>query len=418
MTLLVAVAVAAPRVTERSTALLQGERAPTLAECLQRIHVPCLGPAQVRAAYGVDALLRRGITGKGRTIAIIVSFGSPTIRSDLQAFDRAFGLPDPLRLDILAPLGMRHPASTGWVGETTLDVEWAHAIAPQARLVVLESPVDETEGDPGHARVPVPGALCREPSPGRRAVAKLGRPPRIPCSKGPPRHRGSVPPVLRHAARRGITAVTGSGDEGAGGYDLSVRRLYPYPAWVTRLRSAGPGRGGHAFCSIRVDGLIGETTWPGSGGGVSKFFAEPAYQQGQPAAIPAPAARETRHPHVAYNAALESPVLVYQGGHWSLTGGTSAGDAAVGRPDRPGRYPCRPRPWLRQHGALPPRRLAALPQRHTRHHHGGDLRPGARRERYLGTAFRAGVGWNAATGLGSPRAATSSPTSCRRAERK
>jgi subtilase family serine protease len=124
--LLVVGVVIAPRVTGRAAAPLRVQTPPSLGECLQRIHVPCLGPAQVRAAYGVDALLRRGITGKGRTIAIIVSFGSPTIRSDLQAFDRAFGLPDPPRLDILAPLGMRHPASTGWVGETTLDVEWAH----------------------------------------------------------------------------------------------------------------------------------------------------------------------------------------------------------------------------------------------------------------------------------------------------
>jgi len=47
-------------------------------ECLARIHRPCLAPAQMRAAYGIDTLSRRGITGKGRTIAIVVSFGSPT----------------------------------------------------------------------------------------------------------------------------------------------------------------------------------------------------------------------------------------------------------------------------------------------------------------------------------------------------
>jgi len=83
-------------------------------ECLARIHRPCLAPAQMRAAYGIDTLSRRGITGKGRTIAIVVSFGSPTLRADVHTFDAAFGLPDP-HLQILAPLGMRRPLNAGRV---------------------------------------------------------------------------------------------------------------------------------------------------------------------------------------------------------------------------------------------------------------------------------------------------------------
>src|SRR5262249_20894641 len=53
---------------------------PSLQACLRALHRPCLGPAQMRAYYGLDALYRRGITGRGQTIAIIVSFGSPSIR--------------------------------------------------------------------------------------------------------------------------------------------------------------------------------------------------------------------------------------------------------------------------------------------------------------------------------------------------
>jgi len=52
---------------------------PTLADCLRQTHNPCLTPAQVYAAYGIDTVLRRGITGQGRTIAIVDSFGSPTL---------------------------------------------------------------------------------------------------------------------------------------------------------------------------------------------------------------------------------------------------------------------------------------------------------------------------------------------------
>ena len=407
--LLVAVVVAAPRATARNAGLLQGERAPTLDECLQRIHVPCLGPAQVRAAYGVDTLLRRGITGKGRTIAIIVSFGSPTIRSDLKAFDRAFGLPDP-QLDILAPLGTKHPRNSGWVGETTLDVEWAHAIAPGARLVVLESPVDETEGVQG-----MPQFLALEryavnhhladvlsqswsatedtlfDKAGRAIVAQFHR-------------------FYADAAARGITAVTGSGDDGAGGPDLSVQHLYPYP--VVGYPASDPlvlAVGGTRLLVDRSGRVSGETTWSGSGGGVSKLFKEPAYQKGQPAAIQKLLHGQRGVPDVAYNAALESPVLIYQQGHWALTGGTSAG-----APQWSGLIALADSLAGHDLGAVNPAlyRLAASSRYHV------DLRdittgaisaPAHDGNGVHGTAFHALVGWDAATGLGSPRAATLLP---------
>jgi subtilase family serine protease len=88
------------------------------------------------------------VRGAGRTIAIIDSFGAPTLRSDLHMFDAAFNLPDPA-LSIMTPLGTATHGERSWADETTLDVEWAHAMAPEARLVVLESPVSETQGTQG-----------------------------------------------------------------------------------------------------------------------------------------------------------------------------------------------------------------------------------------------------------------------------
>src|SRR4051812_22778706 len=79
----------------------------------------CYGPDQIRAAYGVQELLGRGVTGKGRTIAIVVAFASPSIRADLQVFDVAWGLTDP-NLTIVAPFGATwDPTSDeqiGWAG--------------------------------------------------------------------------------------------------------------------------------------------------------------------------------------------------------------------------------------------------------------------------------------------------------------
>src|SRR5437588_12161252 len=115
--------------------------------------VDCYTPYQFRVAYGVEALMQQGFTGKGQTIVDIVSFGSPTLQQDMDAFDQQFGLP-PIKIQIMNPLGTMafDPSNkdmTGWAGETTLDVQIIHAIAPDAGIVVLTSPVSETEGTIG-----------------------------------------------------------------------------------------------------------------------------------------------------------------------------------------------------------------------------------------------------------------------------
>ena len=116
---------------------------------------PCYSPQEIQHAYGVDSLLNVGNTGAGQTIVIIDSFGSPTLASDLAAFDDGYGLPAPPSLTVLHPLGASpafDPSNSdmvGWAFETTLDVEWAHAMAPGAAIVVLTSPVSETEGVEG-----------------------------------------------------------------------------------------------------------------------------------------------------------------------------------------------------------------------------------------------------------------------------
>ena len=112
--------------------------------------VYCNTPYQFRVAYGVEALTEKGFTGKGQTVVDIVSFGSPTLQQDMDVFDKQFGLP-PINIQIINPLGTKpfdptNKDMVGWAGETTLDVQIIHAIAPDAGIVVLTSPVSETEG--------------------------------------------------------------------------------------------------------------------------------------------------------------------------------------------------------------------------------------------------------------------------------
>ena len=131
----------------------------TTGDCQQLYQVACYGPAQVRRAYDLPALYAQGVTGHGATIVIVDSYGSPTIRHDLAVFDRAYRLPAPPAFQVIQPAGRvpaYDPASSdmvGWAGETTLDVEWAHVIAPGAKILLVETPVSETEGVHGFPQI-------------------------------------------------------------------------------------------------------------------------------------------------------------------------------------------------------------------------------------------------------------------------
>jgi subtilase family serine protease len=103
-------------------------------------------PFQLQRAYDLKPLYDRGLTGRGRTIVIVDAFGSPTTKQDLQRFDNDFGLPDPPSFKIIQPAG-KVPALDPtdadmalWAEETSLDVQWAHSIAPGANLLLVETP--------------------------------------------------------------------------------------------------------------------------------------------------------------------------------------------------------------------------------------------------------------------------------------
>jgi subtilase family serine protease len=120
---------------------------PDSADCQQQLQVVCYTPAQIQQAYSLTGIYSQGITGKGVTIAVIDPEGSPTIWNDLTAFDSGFGLPNP-SLSIITPAGpvSRFSASNSsmhnWAVETTMDVEWAHAIAPAAKILLVEIPLN------------------------------------------------------------------------------------------------------------------------------------------------------------------------------------------------------------------------------------------------------------------------------------
>jgi subtilase family serine protease len=132
---------------------------PTTADCEAAYQVACYEPAQIQQAYNLPELYNHGINGAGTTIVIVDSFGSPTIQSDLATFDQQFGLPAPPSFQIIQPAGAVPPYDptnsdmVGWAGETSLDVEYAHTIAPDANILLVETPVSETEGVTGFPQI-------------------------------------------------------------------------------------------------------------------------------------------------------------------------------------------------------------------------------------------------------------------------
>src|SRR5438876_11907891 len=114
----------------------------------------CYTPRDIYAAYNIAKLHAQRITGKGQTIIIVDSYGSPTALQDLQFFSTTFGLPQP-DLTIINPTGTpsfntaQFGIQAGWAGETSLDLQWAHTIAPDAKLVLVEANPAETEGVQG-----------------------------------------------------------------------------------------------------------------------------------------------------------------------------------------------------------------------------------------------------------------------------
>jgi hypothetical protein len=108
-------------------------------------------PAMLRHAYGIDQISFSGSSGTtvtgdgtGQTIAIVEEGDDPTIGADLHTFDQLFGIPDPPSFQVVTQNGVTTP-DPSTVGETSLDVEWAHATAPGASIVVYDAAYDPND---------------------------------------------------------------------------------------------------------------------------------------------------------------------------------------------------------------------------------------------------------------------------------
>ncbi len=246
-------------------------------------------PAQIRHAYGFDQITGNGA---GQTIAIVDAYGSPTLANDLAVFCNTFGLPQ-TTLNIYYPQGAP-PADNGWALETSLDVQWAHAIAPGAKIAVVVAKSSSLSD--------LLGAVDY-------AVNTVGA-KQVSMSWGAGEFRSETRNDS-HFNKTGVAFFASSGDNGSG---VLWPGVSPYVVSV----------GGTTLNIDSTGTVISETAWSGSGGGVSIYESKPSYQNGWQSAS------KRTVPDVSYNADPNTGFPVYTSNYngsagWITVGGTSAG---------------------------------------------------------------------------------------------
>jgi subtilase family serine protease len=311
-----------------------GAKPPTDAQCRAATREPCYSPQEIRRAYGVDRLLRRGDDGKGQTIVIVDSYGSPTIASDLAHFDAGYGLPAPPSFKILTPLGTV-PHRLAWAGETTLDVEWAHAMAPGANIVLLTSPVNETEGVQGLPQFNTLENYALGHHLGQIISQSWAATENTLFTPAGHQVFQRFEATYARAAAMHVTVLASTGDSGSANPKVNGTT---YPFATVNFPASSPlvtAVGGTSLHATTHGSYKSETVWNsgggGTGGGISQHFGEPLYQRFLPASDQALLGGHRGIPDISWNADPSTPILVYlsflgpkNAGYYTI-GGTSEG---------------------------------------------------------------------------------------------
>jgi subtilase family serine protease len=408
----------------------------------------CFTASAMENSYNLMPLYTAGNEGQGVTIAIIDSFGNPNMASDLANFDTQMGLPHMCgepgqscgagvptfqhlfwngKTEVKSPPpGSHNPGlqdRNAWTLETSLDVEWAHAIAPLANIINITTNPAETQGVQGF-----PAMMDAE-----QFVVDNHQATVITQSFGAVEEGfGSTQSMLnlRHAfisaAASGVTVLASSGDGGsANSKKTPVKNPTTLPFPTVNWPASDPlvtSVGGTYLCTDPVTGIgvdstdppvncqsnagVREIGWIDSGGGFSHVFSKPAYQGNLPGGSTSFGTMRGV-PDVAFQASSRTGPLVYDtapgAGGWFIVGGTScsspqfAGLVAIAD-QIAGHGLGQINPTLYQ--------LAAGPNYGTYFY---DVTTGNNQADPSVPGYSATTGWDPVTGLGTPDAANLVP---------
>lgn len=265
---------------------------------------PANQPAGCNAAYTT-----KNPVGGGGAIAIVDAYHDPTAASDLAYFSQFFGLPAPNFQVVYAGgkapyiTGPKPRWNSGWSLEEALDVEWAHTMAPAAKIYLVEAQNNSLS------------ALFTAVVAAEYLVSQSGG-GEISMSWGSSEFSGETAwdQYFSSSGLSNIVFVASSGDIGS---------VVSYPA-------ASPyviGAGGTTINRDSNGNFVSETTWSGSGGGISCCETRPSYQSTQ--ALQAVVGSHRGTPDISLDANPSSGVAVYLAGQWYIVGGTSVSAPAI-----------------------------------------------------------------------------------------
>jgi subtilase family serine protease len=432
-----------------------GTTPPTQAQC-NSVGRRCFSPAAINASYNEAPLFAKGLNGGGQTIAIVDAIGSETIRHDLHVFDQAFGVQamcgeEGVRCAPGMPTfsemqqgvtssnpqppnhGTRSMSHEVWALETSLDVEWAHAVAPGANILLMTTAPNETLGVQG-----LPNFMKAEDTVIENHLAGVISQSFASAEEAFSNQQSllNLRFAFKDALANGVTVLGASGDSGTANIVKEPTKnpaTIPFPTvqWPasdplvtgvggtylctdantgTSVDSAPPPAICHAFPGQR------ELSWVDSGGGFSHVFSRPSFQDTLPAGSTAIPATQRGVPDVAYQASAGTGVLVYItnpgytgipcGGTlcssgWYVVGGTSSGSPQwAGLVSIADQINGGPLGWLNP--AL--YKIGADPARYAMDFF--DVTTG-RANQTVATipGYSASTGWDPVTGLGTPNAA-------------
>ncbi len=255
-------------------------------------------PSDIRHAYGFDLVNNQGA---GQTIAIVDAYDDANIEADLGVFSKQYDLPSCTTangcfLKVFAT-GSRPAANSNWSVEIALDVEWAHAIAPQAKIVLVEAK--------SYALSDLLTGVDVAVSHGASAVSMSWTTAEFSSERN----------FDNHFVSNGVTFLAASGDAGNG---------VNYPAASPDVIAVG----GTSLTLDANKNYLSETAWSGSGGGLSAYEHEAVYQENLP--IPDDSRGARGVPDVSFNAnpgtgyAIYDSIAVSGATGWFQVGGTSA----------------------------------------------------------------------------------------------
>ncbi len=258
--------------------------------------IPDYTPAQLQSLYGLPTAYKAGFDGTGQTIVLLEAYGDATIESDANAFNQLTGLPlfTSSNFKVIypqgPPLSPNAAALTGWDVEIAIDVQWAHAIAPGAKILVVAAAGEDTV-----SFVDAISYITKN---------KLGYTINDSWDEDTdliagPLEEEAFTQVLEVAAAKGISFQFSSGDGGDGGLGTPIGAPLvpsnsPYATAVggTSILNKVNGTGyetlgwGGSFVTLNDQGVldppVAQPFFGGAGGGESVYFAKPSWQKSLP----------------------------------------------------------------------------------------------------------------------------------------